>query len=696
MLVIKRDGTKEEFNADKISNALTKAFEACGYHAVDVNQLIAEMSFWDGITIEEIQDEIEEILMDYDYKDVSKQYIIYRYQHALQREAQMLTQTTQFLNGEDNFLMKENANKRAELTNVQFSYLGGLMSQFYCDKVVFPKYLLESHNKGAIHIHDKDMRALPAITNCSLLNLYSTLYEEDENGICTVLNDVGIRKQTKFLQACTVATQIIQGVAGLQFGGMTITLSHLVPALKTEAKKLKKDYPTTWTNLYTKTIRDGVQTLLYQVNSLYTTQGQTPFLTVNMYLNEVKEDDRQYLADIIEEVLKQRIQGMQDKYGNWVAPAFPKLIYVLQEDNINPDGKWYYLTKLAAKCNVNRCAPDYISEKVMKQIHGYCYPSMGCRSFLSPWIDKNGNAQFYGRLNCGVVTLNLPYIAAEAKNSNKDFYIVLKHYANQCHLAHQILLKRIWHSSIDCAPLLWRYGVFTKRKEEKLTIGDIVKGGYASVSLGYAGLYECIRILGYNNHWEDGKEEAINILKVLNDYCKEWSKEDNMAYGIYGTPMETGTHKFAKALKSIYPSYNRLYITNSYHIPVFIDIDPFKKLQIEGEFQQYSKNGCISYIECADLHNNLEAIHKVQQCIYDYCMYAEMNIKSCKCYSCGSEQPQKIDDNLVWYCPNCGENRPDKLRHLYRICGYASTNDANEGRTSDVKDRVIHLDNHEV
>lgn len=274
MFVVKRDGSKEEFNADKISNALTKAFAACGYQDVDVNQLIAEMSFWDGITIEEIQDEIEEILMDYDYKDVSKQYIIYRYQHALQREAQMLTQTNQFLNGEDNFLMKENANKRAELTNVQFSYLGGLMSQFYCDKVVFPKYLLESHNKAAIHIHDKDMRALPAITNCSLLNLYSTLYEEDENGICTVLNDVGIRKQTKFLQACTVATQIIQGVAGLQFGGMTITLSHLVPALKTEADKLKKDYPNTWNDHYVKTIRDGVQTLLYQVNSLYTTQGQ--------------------------------------------------------------------------------------------------------------------------------------------------------------------------------------------------------------------------------------------------------------------------------------------------------------------------------------------------------------------------------------------------------------------------------------
>lgn len=697
MQVIKRGGNKEEFNADKVQNALTKAFIACGYNVSQdtILELMSQITFWDGITIEEIQDQIEEVLADYDYFDVSKQYIIYRYQHALQREAQMLEQVKGLLDSTDNFLMKENANKKAELTNVQFSYLGGLLSSFYCDKVVYPKQLLKSHEKGAIHIHDKDMRALSAITNCSLLNLKSVLYEEDENGICTVLNDVGIVKQTKFLTACTVATQVIQGVAGLQYGGMTITLSHLVPALKSETETLKNAYED-WEPYYHKVITDGIQTLLYQVNSLFTTQGQTPFLTVNMYLNEVSEDDRQYLADIIEEVLKQRIKGMQDKYGNWVAPAFPKLIYVLQADNINPGSKWYYLTELAAKCNVNRCAPDYISEKVMNRIHGYTYPSMGCRSFLSPWKDEDGNVQFYGRLNCGVVTLNLPYIAAEAKNKGIDFYKLLLYYADQCHLAHQITLKRIWASSIDNAPLLWRYGVFTKCREEHKTIGEIIKGGYASVSLGYAGLYECIRILGYNNHWKDGKQEAINILKTLNELCIKWSAEDNMAYGIYGTPMETGTYKFAKALKSIYPEYDRLYITNSYHIPVFIDIDPFKKLQIEGEFQQYSKNGCISYIECADLHNNLEAIHKVQQCIYDYCMYAELNIKSCKCYTCGSEGMQQIDENLVWHCPKCGENRPEKLRHLYRICGYASTNDANEGRTSDVKDRVIHLDNHEV
>ncbi len=397
-----------------------------------------------------------------------------------------------------------------------------------------------------------------------------------------------------------------------------------------------------------------------------------------MYLNEVPEEDKQFLADIIEEVLKQRIQGFKDRYGNWVAPAFPKLIYVLQEDNIHKEDKWYYLTKLAARCNVNRCAPDYISEKVMKKIHGHCFPSMGCRSFLSEWTstsikdyntDKN---KFYGRLNCGVVSINLPYIAAEAKKNNKDFFKILDKYAKLAHKAHQIRLKRICNTSINCAPLLWRDGVFSRCENTNAKIGDIIKPEYASISLGYAGLYEMAVIMGYNNHWEDGKDFAFKVMQKLNDYCKEWTLEDKVRYGVYGTPMESGTLKFAKALQRIYPEYKRLYITNSYHIPVFIDIDPFKKLEIEGEFQPLSKNGCISYIECADLKNNLDAIYEVQKCIYNHCMYAELNIKSCKCYTCGSEEPQQIDDNLNWYCSNCGENRPHKLRHLYRMNSHAS------------------------
>ena len=698
MIVIKRDGRREEFDADKVFKSLKKAFIACDYSILDskVNELVSELQFWDEISIEEIQDQIEEVLMDYGYNDVAKQFILYRYQHALQREANMLTQATNLFNGTDSFLMTENANKKAELTNVQFSYLGGLLGKFYCQKVIFPKWLLKSHDKGAIHIHDMDMSAMSGITNCCLINLKACLYEEDENGICTVMNDVGIKKQTHFVTACTVASQLVMATAASQYGGATITLTHLVPALITETNILKKEHPATWKSDYKRLIRDGVQTLMYQVNSMYTTQGQTPFLTVFAYLNEIEESKRQYLADIIEEVLKQRIQGMQDKYGNWVAPAFPKLIYVLQEDNIHKDDKWWYLTELAAKCNVNRCAPDYISEKIMNQIHGYTYSSMGCRSFLSPWYNDKGEMQVYGRLNCGVVTLNLPYIAAEAMNKHISFYDILDKYAEQCHTAHLIRLKRIWNTSINCAPVLWKYGIFTKCKDDNAKIGDIIKGGYASVSLGYAGLYECIRILGYKNHWEDGKEEAINILKKLNEYCKQWSTEDNMAYGVYGTPLESTTTKFAKALKSIYPQYDRLYVTNSYHIPVFEPIDPFRKLEIEGEFQKYSKNGCISYIECADMHNNIEAIEEVQKCIYNHCMYAELNIKSCKCYTCGSEEPQQIDDNLVWYCPKCRETDPTKLRHLYRICGYASVENANEGRTSDVKDRYIHLDNHEI
>lgn len=319
-----------------------------------------------------------------------------------------------------------------------------------------------------------------------------------------------------------------------------------------------------------------------------------------------------------------------------------------------------------------------------------------CRSFLSPWFDKDGNVKFYGRNNLGVVSLNLPYIAAESINNKEDFFITLEKYANLVHKAHQIRTKRICRTSIDCAPLLWKDGVFTRAKGENIKIGDIVKGGYASVSLGYSGLYECVKILTGLNHWEEGKEFAISIMQKLVEYCEQWTKEDDLKYGVYGTPMESGTYKFAKALKSIYPSYDRLYITNSYHLPVFAEIDPFNKLIIEGEFQKYSKNGCISYIECADLSKNLDAIYEVQKCIYENCMYAELNIKSCKCYSCGSEEPMQIDGDLNWYCTKCGEKNPKKLRHLYRICGYASTADSNVGRTSDVKDRFIHLDNHEL
>lgn len=318
-----------------------------------------------------------------------------------------------------------------------------------------------------------------------------------------------------------------------------------------------------------------------------------------------------------------------------------------------------------------------------------------CRSFLSPWFDKDGKAKFYGRLNCGVVSLNLPYIAAESKNNKEDFFTTLDKYAELVHKAHQIRLKRICNTSVNCAPLLWKDGVFS-RSSDTAKIGDIIKSEYASISLGYAGLYETAIIMGYKSHWEDGKDFAFKLMNKLNEYCAKWTLEDKVKYGVYGTPMESGTLKFAKAIKSIMPEYNRLYITNSYHIPVFINIDPFEKLKIEGEFQPLSKNGCISYIECADLKNNLEAIYEVQKCIYNHCMYAELNIKSCKCYTCGSEEAQQIDKDLNWYCVNCGEKNPNKLRHLYRICGYSSTNDANEGRTSDVKDRYIHLDNHEI
>lgn len=710
LLVRKRDNKREvPYDVEKIRNAVSKAFAETETEMpsgiVDeidkrVNALNKEV-----VNVEEIQDIVEDVLMDSPYRKEAKEFIKWRDKQASKREANMLAQVKGLFDHSDEYLMKENANKKPELTNVQQSYLGGILSTQYCRNVVFSKDVLRAHDKGAIHVHDMDMSAMEGITNCSLLNLYDALV----NG--TVLNEVGIDPQTKFVTACTVATQIIQGVAGLQYGGITVTMSHLVPALKSNYEFLKKkayevakDPEKYLEDEYKCVVRDGVQTFMYQVNSMFTTQGQTPFLTVCLYLNEVAEEDRHFLADIIEEVLKQRIKGFKDRYGNWVAPAFPKLIYMLQEDNIHEDDKWYYLTKLAARCNTNRCTPDYISEKVMKGIHGgNCYPSMGCRSFLSTWEStsipgfKTDNKKFYGRLNCGVVSLNLPYIAGEAKKNKKDFFEVLDKYAKLAHKAHQTRLKRICNTSVDCAPLLWRDGIFARCKDKNAKIGDIIRPEYASISLGYAGLYEMAVVMGYENHYEgEGKEFAWSVMEKLNEYCREWTLEDKVRYGVYGTPMETGTYKFAKALKNIYPKYDRLYITNSYHIPVFIDIDPFKKLEIEGEWQKVSKNGCISYIESADLRNNVKAIEQIQKSIYDNCMYAEINIKSCKCYTCGSEEPQEIDENLVWYCPNCGERDPQKLRHLYRICGYASTNDSNAGRTSDVKDRITHLDNHEV
>lgn len=710
IVVVKRDGKKEvPYSIEKIKKAVLKAFadteNVMPDWVIDKIDDMIQASGKEKLNVEEIQDIVEDILMDTPFKKEAKAYIKWRDKQAAKREANLISQVSGLFKHTDKYLMRENANKKAELTNVQQSYLGGILSTAYCRTQVFTKDVLKAHDKGAVHIHDMDMSAMEGITNCSLLNLEDPLY----NG--TVLNEVGIDPQTKFSVACTVATQIIQGVAGLQYGGITVTMSHLVPALKMtynslreKAYRVAKNPEEYIKEEYKEKLADGIQTFMYQVNSMYTTQGQTPFLTVNLYINEVKDEDKHFLADIIEEVFKQRIKGFKDRYGNWVAPAFPKLIYVLQEDNIHEGDKWYYLTKLAAKCNVNRCAPDYISEKVMKSIHnGHCYPSMGCRSFLSEWTStsepgfKTDTNKFYGRLNCGVVSLNLPYIAAEALNEHKDFFEVLDKYAKIAHKAHQTRLKRICNTSIDCAPLLWRDGVFARCKEENAKIGDIIKPEYASISLGYAGLYEMARIQGFENHWEgEGKEFAMSVMDKLNEYCKEWTLEDKVRYGVYGTPMESGTLKFAKAIKSIYPKYDRLYVTNSYHIPVFIDIDPFTKLKLEGEFQHKSKNGCISYIEAADLRNNLKAIHQIQMQIFETCMYAEINIKSCKCYTCGSEKPQLIDDNLTWYCQDCGESNPSKLRHLYRICGYASTNDANDGRTSDVKDRITHLDNHEV
>lgn len=553
-----------------------------------------------------------------------------------------------------------------------------------------------------------------SLHNCDLVNLEDML----QNG--TVISGTMIEKPHSFPTACNIATQIIAQVASSQYGGQTISLSHLAPFVEVSRQNIRKELERDFgeanlseeifNKILEKRVRQeikrGVQTIQYQVVTLMTTNGQAPFISVMMYLNEVKDEQtKNDLALIIEEVLNQRIKGVKNEKGVWITPAFPKLLYVLQEDNIRPDGKYYYLTEIAARCTAKRLVPDYISEKIMledkidKNGDGNCYPCMGCRSFLTPFVDEDGKPKYYGRFNQGVVTLNLADVALSSNGDFNKFWDIMNERLDICHRALQIRHKKLEGTPSDVAPILWQHGALA-RLEKGETIDKLLHGGYSTLSLGYAGLYECVKYMTGCSHTGDGKDFGLQVMQSLNNACKKWKSEENIDYSVYGTPIESTTYKFAQKMQErfgvIEGITDRNYITNSYHVPVFEVINPFDKLLLESEFQKLSPGGAISYIEVANLQNNIPAVLKVIQFIYDHIMYAELNTKSDYCHECGYDGEILIDDNMEWYCPNCGNRDTSRMNVARRTCGYISSNFFNFGRTQEIKERVVHLDNHEV
>ena len=678
MNVIKRDCTEVPFNKEKISNAIMKAMP----YGEGIKEKIA-LRIAEEIEQELLQKQIEEVeiytiesmvfdkLIKYKQKNTAKAYEGYRQVREYQRYVQNSTDEDliNLLDGTNEYLNKENSNKDAKLVTTQRDYMAGIMSKDITKRFLMPPDILQADEEGIIHFHDMDYFGQKALHNCDLINLEDML----QNG--TVINGVRIDKPHRFLTACTVATQIITAVASSQYGGCTISLSHLAPFVKSSYdiaynKYIKRGNTNLEAEKYamedlTKEIEDGVQTFNYQINSMSTTNGQAPFLSVFMYLGETKEYKKE-LAMIIEEFLKQRIQGMKNKVGVYVTQAFPKLLYVLEEDNIHEDSPYWYLTKLSAQCTAKRLVPDYISEKKMKELkEGNCFPNMGCRSFLAPWKDEQGNYKFYGRFNQGVVTINLPDVAFSSEGNMDKFWNVLEDRCELCHRALMLRHKRLLGTSSDVAPILWQDGALARLNQHE-PIDKLLFGGYSSISLGYAGLYECVKYMTKQSHSNNDKGYSfgIEIMQYLNNKCEQWKKQDNLGYSLYGSPIESTTYKFAKKLKERFGSdifvkldgKDRNYITNSYHIPVFEEINPFDKLSIESKFQELSLGGAISYIECADLTHNVQAVLNIIKFIYDNIMYAELNTKSDYCQVCGYDGEIKIiDENgeLIWECPNC-------------------------------------------
>ena len=723
MKIIKRNGSEVPFDITKIITAVTKASDSVSRKssltqeqilsiANDVTEQCQALNR--AVSVEEIQDMVENKLMDIQAHDVARHYITYRYVQSLKRQ----TNTTDerilsLIECQNEEVKQENANKNPTVNSVQRDYMAGEISKDLTARLLLDPEIVKAHQEGLIHFHDSDYFA-QHMHNCDLVNLDDML----QNG--TVISGTYIEKPHSFSTACNIATQIIAQVASNQYGGQSISLTHLAPFVDVSRKKIAAEVEAEMEGLDVSVerkreiverrlrseINRGVQTIQYQVVTLMTTNGQAPFITVFMYLGEARNaQEKADLAIIIEETIRQRYQGVKNEAGVWITPAFPKLIYVLEEDNIRPGTPYYYLTELAAKCTAKRMVPDYISEKKMLELkvdkngEGHCYTCMGCRSFLTPYVDpETGKPKYYGRFNQGVVTINLVDVALSSKGNFEKFWKIFDERLALCHRALQARHKRLLGTPSDAAPILWQYGALARlKKGEK--IDKLLFGGYSTISLGYAGLYECVKYMTGKSHTDAGaKPFALSVMQHMNDKCNAWKKAENIDYSLYGTPLESTTYKFAKCLQKrfgIVPGItDKNYITNSYHVHVSEQIDAFTKLKFESDFQRLSPGGAISYVEVPNMQDNLEAVISVLQFIYDNIMYAELNTKSDYCQCCGYDGEIKIvedDGKLVWECPKCGNRDQNKLNVARRTCGYIGTQFWNQGRTQEIKDRVLHL-----
>ncbi|HAQ96088.1 MAG TPA: anaerobic ribonucleoside-triphosphate reductase [Faecalibacterium sp.] len=723
MKIIKRNGAEVPFDITKIITAVTKASDSVSGQSRltkdQITQIAADVTdqcqaLNRAVSVEEVQDMVENQLMDIKAHDVARHYITYRYVQSLKRQ----TNTTDerilsLIECQNEEVKQENANKNPTVNSVQRDYMAGEISKDLTARLLLDPEIVKAHQEGLIHFHDSDYFA-QHMHNCDLVNLEDML----QNG--TVISGTYIEKPHSFSTACNIATQIIAQVASNQYGGQSISLTHLAPFVDVSRKKIAAEVELEMEGLNVSAerkkeiverrlrseINRGVQTIQYQVVTLMTTNGQAPFITVFMYLGEARNaQEKADLAIIIEETIRQRYQGVKNEAGVWITPAFPKLIYVLEEDNIRPGTPYYYLTELAAKCTAKRMVPDYISEKKMLELkvdkngEGHCYTCMGCRSFLTPYVDpETGKPKYYGRFNQGVVTINLVDVALSSKGNFEKFWKIFDERLALCHRALQARHKRLLGTPSDAAPILWQYGALARlKKGEK--IDKLLFGGYSTISLGYAGLYECVKYMTGKSHTDAGaKPFALSVMQHMNDKCNEWKKAENIDYSLYGTPLESTTYKFAKCLQKrfgIVPGItDKNYITNSYHVHVSEQIDAFTKLKFESDFQRLSPGGAISYVEVPNMQDNLEAVMSVLQFIYDNIMYAELNTKSDYCQVCGYDGEIKIvedDGKLVWECPKCGNRDQNKLNVARRTCGYIGTQFWNQGRTQEIKDRVLHL-----
>lgn len=720
MKIKKRDGSLVDFNKDKIINAISKAGFVASKTKNAIADVVEKMAKKETLTVEKIQDIVEtELMLNY-YPEVAREYVRYRYKRELIRNTKgALSEVLEIVNLSNQDVNEENSNKNPVILSTQRDYMAGMVSKELSEKLLFPPDVMKAHKEGIIHVHDMDY-AIQKMYNCALLDMEDML----QNG--TVINGTMIEKPHSFATACNIATQIMAQVASNQYGGQSVSVAHLAPFVNISREKIREEFiqelehfevfddGDVGTSLMIKRVVEerlkkeitrGVQTMQYQINTLMTSNGQTPFVTLFLYLNEAKSaQEKKDLAMVIEEIIRQRYQGVKNEKGAWIAAAFPKLIYVLEEDNIRKGTPYYYLTEMCAKCTAKRMQPDYLSEKIMLKNKktedgvGHCYPPMGCRSFLTPYLDENGKAKFYGRFNQGVVSINLVDVGLSALKDKTTFWKILDERLELCHKALRVRHQNLKGTISNVSPIHWQYGAIARlQKGEK--IDKLLENGYSTISLGYAGLYECCMAMFGKSHTDPAvKSFALSVMQHLNDKCAEWKAKEHLGYSVYGTPMETTTYKFAKCLRNRFGVIKEVtdhdYITNSYHVNVREPIDPFTKLQFESEFQLLSPGGAISYIECADMTKNIDAVMAVIQFIYDNIMYAELNTKSDYCQVCGYDGEIKIvTDNgrLEWECPNCGNRDKTKMNVTRRTCGYLGSQFWNQGRTEEIRDRFIHL-----